>query len=113
MEQLSLAELFLKVTLAEAVKVKESPMLLVLQVGVELGCHQFLTVVIEGLPIPEWSLMYDLVLLWPLKNSISYLGHLFNQFLVNLNWGVGLLSLNVKDEDILRKLNDVMFLESN
>jgi len=52
-EQLSLAELFLKVTLAEAVKVKESPMLLVLQVGVELGCHQFLTVVIEGLPIPE------------------------------------------------------------
>jgi hypothetical protein len=52
-EQLSLAELFKKVTFTEAVKVKESPMLLVLQVGVELGCHQFLTVVIEGLPIPE------------------------------------------------------------
>lgn len=53
MEQLGLADLFLKVTLAEAVKVEQSPVLLELKVSVELGCHQILTVVKEGLLIPE------------------------------------------------------------
>lgn len=57
--------------------------------------------------------MYDLVLPWPLKNSISNLSHLLNKFLVNLYWGVSLLSLKVKDEDILRELNNVMLLESD
>jgi len=53
------------------------------------------------------------VLPWLPSNSIPYLSYLFNQFLVYLCWIVGLLSLKVIDEDILWKLYDVMFLETD
>ena len=50
---MGLADLFLKVTLAEAVKVKQITARLVFQVGVELRRHQFLTVIHKDLLIPE------------------------------------------------------------